>query len=341
LSERLSSVRELLGAAHRIYQARAGIVEALVASTGLSREGVELGFEYLERDASESDLASLVAGVSEADHVHVILSANVFVAPLRALALARAAAPRVTVRPSDRDPWLARALLEGIDDPSLTMLGGRDAAALDADCIHVYGSDATISAVRTAARPGTTILGHGAGFGVVFLARTTEPEAAAAHIAVDIVAFDQRGCLSPRMVVVEGDVTRATRVAEAIHAELGAWADRVPRGRLHPDEVADARRWMDTVSFAGRGWVGRDHLVGLGPAGEAQPLPPPGRHVHVAATASLEHASALLAPFSPFIVAVGTDDPARAGLVSPAHARISPLGWMQRPPLDGPVDRRP
>jgi hypothetical protein len=338
---RVSNIRRLLAAAQRVYERREQLSAVISESTGLSTEGVELGFGYLERSASDANLAALVGAAPEASHVHVILSANVFVAPLRALALAMATAPKVTVRPSARDPWLTRAIVGELDSRSVQMLDERNVASLDADSLHVYGRDATIDAVRTQARSGVQIVSHGAGLGVVVITRHAEIDAAAAHVAIDIAAFDQRGCLSPRLVVVEGSFERATQVAEAMHRELGLVAGRVPRGRLDPEERAEARRWVDTISFAGRTWVGPEHAVGLGPEGEPPTLPPAGRHVQIARAPSLELVRTLLDPTARFIVAVGTDDPERVRPVVPTHARLSPLGHMQRPPLDGPVDRRP
>lgn len=337
---RVSSIRRLLAAAQRVYARRDELSAAISESTGLSIAGVELGFGYLERSASDADLAALVGAAPDASHVHVILSANVFVAPLRALALAMATAPKVTVRPSARDPWLTRAVVGELDSRSVEMLDERNVASLDADSLHVYGRDATIAAVRAQARLGTRIHAHGAGLGVVVVTRDADIDAAAAHVAIDVAAFDQRGCLSPRVMVVEGSFERATQVAEAMHRELALVAARVPRGRLDPEERADARRWTDTISFAGRTWVGPEHVVGLGPEGAPPSLPPAGRHVQIARAPSLEPVRTLLEPMARFIVAVGTDDPARVRPVVPTHARLSPLGCMQRPPLDGPVDRR-
>src|SRR5271165_4913288 len=109
--ERLSETRRLLVASRGVYEKRDSLADEISRSTGLSLAGVELGFSYLERDATDAELVRLVEAVTQAAHVHVILSANVFIAPLRALALARAAAPRVTLRPSPRDPVLAQALV--------------------------------------------------------------------------------------------------------------------------------------------------------------------------------------------------------------------------------------
>jgi hypothetical protein len=56
--------------------------------------------------------------------------------------------------------------------------------------------------------------------------------------------------------------------------------------------------------------------------------------------ASAPSAVRRLASMARYVVAVGTNDEGAARLVAPAHARISPLGRMQRPRLDGPIDRR-
>jgi hypothetical protein len=339
-SERVAAVRRLLAAARSVYERRADLATAIGACSGLSPQGVELGFGYLELDARDADLVALVEAVPESARVHVVLSANVFIAPLRALALAKAAAHSVTVRPSARDPWLARALVAAAGDPDLSIIDARDVGAIDADSIHVYGRDETIAAVRNSARAGAAIVAHGAGLGVAVLTAGADVEAAAARIALDVVAFDQRGCLSPRVVVVEGGAERGRAVGRALDQELGSWAARVPRGRLSEAEKGDARRWIDTASFAGSAWLGAGHAVSLGPRGGPLAVPPPGRHVHVAPVDSLEQAASLLAPLARFVAAVGSDDATRAARVAPAHARMSALGEMQRPPLDGPVDRR-
>jgi hypothetical protein len=343
VENRTADVRRMLACARTIYAQRSRVVPALVASTGLTAEGVELGFASLEQDATDAELRRLVSAAGARRHVHVVLSSNVFVAPLRALALARAAAERVTVRPSPRDPVLARALLEALDaagDDAFSQVDERDVSQIEAQEIHVYGRDETIAAVRARARPGVVVRGHAAGMGVALLSRDAEPGPAAGALALDMVAFDQRGCLSPRLAVVLGGEARAAAFAGALHAALGGWAVRVPRGQLAADERAAARRWRDAVAFAGRVWEAEEHVVALVPESAAGYVPPPGRHLTVLAASSPEVAAAALAPLARAIVTVGTDAPLELAPLVPAHSRLSLLGTMQRPPLDGPVDRR-
>jgi hypothetical protein len=69
-------------------------------------------------------------------------------------------------------------------------------------------------------------------------------------------------------------------------------------------------------------------------------LAPAYRHVHVAACTTIKEAKMLLEPLHRSLVAVGTDAEVEARRLAPSWARVSALGWMQRPPLDGPVDLR-
>jgi hypothetical protein len=338
-ADRVAGVSRLLAAAERVYRQRAASILDIARTTGLTVEGVELGFECLEREASADDLRSLVQGAGTASHVHVILSANVFVAPLRALAVARAAAERVTIRPSPRDPVLAQALVREAGDEAIRIDLERDVAAVDATEIHVYGRDATISEVRARARTGVTVRGHGAGMGVALVTGADDVELAAKALAVDVVLFDQRGCLSPRVVVAIGDATRGRRLLGALHRQLEGWGARVPRGELRPEERAEAARWVDTMRFAGSVSTGPHHAVGI-PAEPSLLVPPAGRHVLVVASETLAAARAALAPLAAFVVVVGCNDPGSAAALVPSDVRIAALGRMQRPPLDGPVDRR-
>ncbi len=347
--ERARDVRRWLEAARRVYADRARLVPVLARATGLSPEGVELGFASLERDASAGELAALVAAAGDAAHVHVVLSANVFIAPLRAIALARAAAARVTVRPSPRDPVLAAALVAAAGDPAVTLTAERDLQATEADRVDAYGRAETLARVRATVRPGVRVREHGPGLGVAFVGAGADLEAAAEALAADVVPFDQRGCLSPRVALVEGGPAEGEAFARALHERLLAWQSRVPRGELAEAEHAALARWRDALAFAGAAWFGggldgevafaATERTALSPLA----LPPTGRNVVVTAVASAAAARGALASIAPFVVAVGRGGPGEAGRVADLglpHARVSALGSMQRPPLDGPVDRR-
>jgi hypothetical protein len=270
----------------------------------------------------------------------VILSANVFVAPLRAIALARAASDRVLVRASRREPVFARALVRAAHDASVTLVDAIDVESIEEGEIHVYGRDETIASVRKAARTGVVVRGHGAGLGVAIVSARSPLDVAAGALADDVVPFDQRGCLSPRVVLTEGDEARARSFVAALDTALAERAREVPRGPLASDERADARRWTDAMAYAGTLFASEDHAVAVAPPRSALVVPPAGRHVHVAPAHDIDSMRTLLAPIAPWTVCIGCDAPSLAAAVAPAHARLTPLGRMQRPPLDGSVDKR-
>jgi hypothetical protein len=101
--------------------------------------------------------------------------------------------------------------------------------------------------------------------------------------------------------------------------------------------------YRSTIDTVGRTFEGPHHLVGLDLAPRTLPLPPAARVVHVAPALG-EHVGALIAPWARYLTAVGESGGgvlADSVLSLAAWARRGPLGAMQRPRLDGPVDRRP
>jgi hypothetical protein len=313
----------------------------LGATSGLSPEGVALALaEHLEVAITDADLAALLAAVAVAPRCHVVLAANVGTAALRAIALGLAASPSLTVRPSRRDPGLAPILARELGLTLSDVL-----AAAPGDALHVYGSDATIAAIRGAAAPGVIVHGHGTGLGIAVVGADADLAAAAQALAADVIPFDQRGCLSPRFALIEdraGHADRAAAFAAALDAALRALGARVPRGPLDDATRSAIALYGAAIDAVGERFAGPQHLVGLDPAPRTLPLPPAARVVHVV-PATAATAATLLAPFARFVTTVGAAG--SGALLAAVHAlapaaRPAALGRMQRPPLDGPVDRR-
>jgi hypothetical protein len=324
--------------------------QGLLATSGLSRAGIELALtEHLETDPSPEEISALVAAAGTAPRCFALLAANVCTAALRAVAFAAATAPVVVVRPSRRDPVIAGLLVRGLAaDPAFAAAGGRigllEACARPAspgDEVHAYGSDAAVESLTAALPDGVVVRKHGTGMGIAVIGATEDEEEAAAALARDVVPFDQRGCLSPRMALVEGDVERAAAFAKALDAALRALDERVPRGPLDDATRAEIAMYRASIEAVGDFREGPGHAVGLDPAPRALVLPPPARVVHVA-PATARQASALLETWARYVTSIGGDDGdlARAVRATAPRARAAPLGEMQRPPLDGPVDLR-
>jgi acyl-CoA reductase-like NAD-dependent aldehyde dehydrogenase len=321
----IERVRALLAAA-RAVAADAEVREATAESTGLSRAGVDLAMtRHLEVDASDDDLAKLVAYAGAAEAVTVILSSNVFVGALRALALAVAATDDVVVRPSRRDPAFASARANAAAIPLVEEL---DVATITRGEIHVYGRDETIADVRSRAL--VPVKGHGSGMGVALVTASADVDASARALADDVVVFDQRGCLSPRLVLAADRI--ADDFADALHAALED--SPIPRGLLSSEERAASSRYLSTMSYGGRILVGNQHAVGVAKTIISCPA---YRHVHVVAT---DDPAEILTAIARGVTTIGSNDLEAARAIAPAHARLARLGEMQRPPLDGPVDLR-
>lgn len=369
--ERIARVRELLSVAKRLADPRDpgadGLVRALVATTGLSAEGVALGLaRHLETDATDAELHALVASAGQAPRVWVVLSANVFVAPVRALALAVAASDDVRVRPSRRDPVLTARLhaADGAPNrrPLFTLVS--EIEPNPGDLVHLYGRDETIARIRATFPSFVHVREHGHGFGVGVVDATHDQldenglSDCADRLAWDVAVFDQRGCLSPRVVLVAARGDLPERFAAALARALEAREREIPRGELDDHEKREAALYRDTLAATGTVLIGKRNasgnhsenqsdattfVVGTDIEAHALFLPPPGRHVHVVGVRDPAHLVALVSPFRRAITTIGhaADGPllAAARRMAPG-ARAVPFGSMQRPPLDGPVDKR-
>jgi hypothetical protein len=326
--------------------------ERLPGASGLSREGVELALcEHLEQSIEAADLAALVARAGEASRCHVVLSANVCTAALRAIAFAAATAPALFVKPSRRDPVVAELVVRALaEDRAFAAAGGSidlvpSIAAAPGDEVHAYGQDETIAAIRTSLPEGVTLLGHGAGFGVAIALEGADMPRFRSDIAAAVVPFDQRGCLSPRVLYVEGGAERALTVARAAAESLAEAAVRVPRGPLDAETRAEIARYVATAGALGEVLEGPGYAVGVDVDPRRLLLPPAARVLHVMPVPRGQ--LGLLQPLDPRITIIGVASAAKHDAEPvlrrrlPASVRVAALGRMQRPPLDGPVDLRP
>ncbi len=345
-----SRVRRLVTAARRVGDAKDSLGQRarrqLPAVTGLSPEGVEYALSHcLETHPTDGDVRTLCAVTPNARRAHVLLSANVFVAAHRAIAIALASSPVVEVRVSRREPTMTELLLEAV--PGLFRIVD-ELAPLPAERVWAYGRDATLEAIRGDLPGGVVLHAHGDGLGVAVIQTAAEERDALAQmrslarpLALDAVVFDQRGCLSPRLVLVRGHRSAVRELAEAVAKELVALEHEIPRGRMALEELAEQSWYRDTMVYAcgllpaGKGTVGYDL------EGERILLPPVGRNLHVVA---VEDFGAALGSVVGAVTAAGVAGPNEtweAVRQLLPQARISAIGKMQKPRLDGPVDRRP
>src|SRR6188768_461847 len=173
--------------------------ERLAHSSGLSAQGVDFALQRcLEIAPDEREIAALIRSTPSAQVAHVLLSANVFVAAHRAIAIALAASAEVRVRASRREPEMAELLLAGAPGSFQLVT---ELSPHSGDRLWAYGSDDTMAEVAATLPAGVALHAHGSGFGVAVLDEVppeAELGALLGRLAEDIALFDQRGCLSPR-----------------------------------------------------------------------------------------------------------------------------------------------
>lgn len=317
--------------------------ERLRVSTGLSRAGVDLALAHcLELDPSESELEALAASVEPTSRSHVLLSANVFVAAHRAIALALAASAEVCVRASRREPEMASFLAR--ETPGLFQLLER-LEPVAGEQVFAYGSATTLEELSRTLPEGVHLRGHGPGFGLVVcdeqsLESGERLERMANELAFDMVLFDQRGCLSPRLLLLQGSRVSAGRLAEAVADALGEWEKRVPLGSISSEQRAEATRYAATLSYSGELLSAGAGVVGIAPLESPLTLAPEGRNLHVLPVANAAARAQALAPQITTFAAVCSAPLRRALETALPHARPAVLGRMQCPAFDGSVDRR-
>ncbi len=312
----------------------------LPETTGLSPAGVAFALEHcLEVHPSDAEIDSLVRAAPDAPHAHVLLSANVFTAPHRAICLALAASECVTVRASRREPVMAGLLCRAS--------GGRfelveALAPAPGDHVWGYGSDETLSEFHECLPRGVVYHPHGHGFGAAVVDDSAEALLAdvALRLARDIVFFDQRGCLSPRFAVVSGPPTLARRLADFLAEALEELEKQVPTGRLDAEEVASRARFETSMLFVADSCQVGSGCIAVVSNVKQFCLPPVGRNLQILC---VDDPVSFLGSLSTQLTQVGVA--CRSGLQTELErvlpgARFTPLGTMQCPPLDGPVDLR-
>jgi hypothetical protein len=321
----------------------------IASESFMSVAGVRLALELaLETQPPSEDITRLVTRARTLDFgtqpheptVWVALSSTVFTAAHRAAALALSISSRVLLKPSSRQPHFARLLADACDGlfEIVTQI-----AAQPEDLVMVFGSDETIQAVRQSLPPTVGVRGFGHGMGVAVVGADANVMNAATGLAADMVLFEQQGCLSPRMVLVDASCDLEA-FKRRLELELRHWDEVMPlrpQTREHAAHAAWERRVAQSfarVTSCGSGWFAeytedwcKHHRL---------PLPSTPRSICVV------HASAplaLLAPITPLVTCVGFvgDEPLATALERQfPQARRVPLGSMQRPPFDGPVDLR-
>lgn len=339
-------VRAIASACAALRAPDAELVRMLSASSGLSEPMTRWALDTTFAAFGEHALRALAQTARpSARAVAAVLAGNVLTAAARPMLLPLLAGVPVVAKASSRDDALPHAIARALSaaHPLLGMacavatFGHGDVARLDAllagaDCVQVLGSDEAVAAVRERMRSDQTLIGRGHGLGLGVVLAATELERAAAAFARDIAAYDQRGCLSPHAILVEGDDARAEVFAQTLHQAL---ARELPRGAVPADAAAEQLQWRGVAAARGVLHIGDTHAISCEHGAPLRPSP----GYRNAGVYTLESAAELeqrISPFSRFLKALGI-----AGFTAalPALAPYTcAAGSMQTPPLEAPLD---
>jgi len=223
-------------------------------------------------------------------------------------------------------------LVAGID--GLVVSGGHDAMA--AFAAHV------------ASRPGGPIpyvpFGPGHSLAVVPAAAlaSEDPARLAAAVALDVAAYDQQGCLSPRAVWVEGTLPEARALAARLADALTALAVELPRGEVSEGAAAAIMQRVGAAHFVGEVFDARDGAVMVEPEPTGEPNPlyrTVPVHLYTGGPSGLAAALAASGQADERLHALGVagGDHVRGEYVGLAMqrraSRVCAPGTMQTPPL--------
>jgi hypothetical protein len=192
-----------------------------------------------------------------------------------------------------------------------------------------------------------SFVAHGHGLGAAFVAGptlTSEAQArdAARKLALDVAAYDQRGCLSPHVAWVErGSEVAPERFAELLVAELETLRLRLPRGSLSRHSASAQLSWRGVSAIRGTLLEGDGYAVAFEEGGTLR-VSPGYRNIQVVAIAGIHELTAKLAPLGVHMKCLGVAGIEPSLLLPLLPARVAPrlcqVGDMQRPPADALQD---
>jgi hypothetical protein len=366
LAERIAAVDRTAGrwlAADSPWRRRALV--CVPAATGYPPAAVARALDRLWRALRAADLhavarAELPSAASDAAPALAVhtLAGNVPGAGVFGVVAALLAGVPSLVKTARREPFLAALIAASLAAES-DALGGAlavahwpggdaelDAAALAAaDVVLAYGRAETLA--RVAAHRPRRLLRFGPRVSVGLVAREAVTATTAEQAALQVALFDQQGCLSPQLLLIE-ETDRATteRFTGALAGALARLDAALPRAPLSLAEAARAWRFLERARW--REQEGVPVRVHAGPEGRfsvvcdrsgepgASPL---NRHLVVVPVGGLGDAAEPLGRLRGLVEALGYAGPARRGVEAARVAaacgasRLCPLERLQAPPF--------
>jgi|GEM_PF-5564262 len=219
-------------------------------------------------------------------------------------------------------------LCTGQDD-----LSGFYAKLKQADLVFAYGRDETMATLRQQISPQAIFVAHGHVESAAIIFKEAAQEEALLSLAYDMLSYDQRGCLSPRLVLIEEGGERSPAEAARRFAEiiLPPLAQQLPRGGLYPGEATEILHQRSVYGFRGPVYCGADWTVCYS---EKQDWPQTvlPRFMPILPFDSHQQLIKILAPIKERLISLGCAGPAEKQIFLKQMLinQVVPLGEMQR-----------
>lgn len=339
--------------------------------TGLSEEMVAWGLETTVGDIRLGGLIKLAGdalraagpGATPASLVTVVLAGNVFAASVRAVFVPLLLGSPVLIKASSSETRFPRLLERalGIANPTLghaaavvSFPGGsaQHEAAMHslADVVSVFGGDETVNAVTVQVPENVGVIGHGHGISVAYCgSEARAPDRVqdiVSGLALDVAAYDQRGCLSPQLIYIEDQDGRSMHsFASKLSNALDDVNQTLPRGPLPLAVGAAQAQWRGLAEVDGSLLEGASHALSVEPR---QPRLSPGfRNASLVRVDGIDAAIRAMRPFGQHLKCVGTEASSEERLARALEAAteldayVTAIGTMQTPAFDSQADGRP
>jgi hypothetical protein len=218
-----------------------------------------------------------------------------------------------------------------------------------ADVIVAFGSDATMGNLRARIGPGQRFIAHGHALSLLWIAEPEHITASQARAcALDVLAYDQLGCLSPQAIYtpVGGGVGKlGDKLARALEVQWRTLRHKPPRPLPVAARITEARDVA--LALGHRVWLPPDGHLGWTLVHDPDPAfqPSPLHGVIYLRTVAESKLAGALASVAGRISTVGVAGRMSSRLerafLNLGVSRFCPAGRMQFPPLTWHHDGRP
>lgn len=132
-----------------------------------------------------------------------------------------------------------------------------------ADLVIAYGHDETLSHLQNYISPNATFIAHGHTESAAIIFSEATNILTLEKLADDMLSYDQRGCLSPRVTFIEagGELSPSECAQTFAEMILPRATKRWPRGRLLSGEAAEIFHQRILYKFRGTVYTGSDWTI--------------------------------------------------------------------------------